>query len=344
MLYFRYGEEDFQIQRDCQQQLNKILTESPNSSNYSFNALELDWPDLSNIINNQSLFQANKVIIINNLLSAKKQTLENGLLKELNEGNLAKQPSLQLLLNEPNLKMKYRAGQTQPILVGIDGRTKPLTKNQQLLFTLLNKTAEQSIYYQKLNGLAAEQFLDQLISEKGGQLTRAAKKTLLELSNYNFWQIYHELNKLINYQASFNQPTAIDETTVSLLINDTSGYIFELIEAISNQKLATAAGLMEKIFNNDESLAISIALLNRQTLQFLEIKAKVEAGQSMLEIERSLGLPKTIAQKLINQALLLKSEKLTQLINNLTRLDWSNKNSRGGSAPLLVLLTIAHAN
>lgn len=344
MFYFRYGEEDFQIQRDCQQQLNKLMAESPDFSSYSFNAVELDWLDLSNTLNNQPLFQTNKILVINNVFSAKNQTLESGLINELTDNLLAKQPSIQLLINESNLKIKYRAGQPQPVLIGLDGRAKPLTKNQQNLFTLLTKKAEQSVYYPKLSGLAAEQFLDQLIQEKEGQLTKKAKQLLLELSNYNFWQISHELNKLINYQVSFGQKTTIDEATITLLINDTSNHVFELIEAISNQKLTKAVGLMEEIFNNNESLATSLALLNRQVLQFLEIKSKIEDKQSPVEIEKTLGLPKIVSQKLINQASLLKSEKLIQLINNLTKLDWSNKNNRGGTASLLVLLTIAHAN
>ena len=343
MLFFRYGEESFQIQRDYKQQLRELDSNTV-ASLQSFNIPETDWLELNNSLNNPSLFQSTKIITLNNLLSGKNSIVENGLINELKkETTIIESPSIYLFINDYNLGMKYLAGKQLPVILGGDGRTKPLNKNEQELFLLLTQKAKLVKYYPKLKGLGAEKFLEQLIKERNIELTPAAKKLLLELTGGNFWQIYHELNKLANYIAGSDHKEVANADDVNLLVNNTTKHLFEFIEAFCNQKLAQTTKLIEEIFNDEDSIATFLALLNRQVLQFLDIKTRLEAGQSLIEIEKSLNLPKSVSQKLINQASKLKRDSLIQLLDNLTKFNWSTKQSHGNEAALFTLLTIAHA-
>ncbi len=342
MFFFRYGEDDFQIKRAIHQQLADFGQSAAEGAIY-LNAADIDGAVLVNAIGNQSLFRQTKIIILDNPFSSKNTLLLDSLYALLEDAE-QKSTAWLLLINETNLKLKYQAGKNRPVLVDIEGRSKPLTKAQEKLFALLTVDAKQQQYYPRLTGLAADNFLETLIKERGGQMTPAAKKLLLELTNYSFWQISHELNKLINYQASINQKTAIDDDLVRLLVNDTSRHLFEFIEAFSRQDLAVAAGLLEEIFASEDDLAISVALLNRQALQFLQIKTQLAAGQTTGSLEKSLGLPLSVSRKLIQQATLIQLTSLQRLVDNLTRFDWSKKRSRGNLAALFALLLINHAN
>jgi len=345
MIFFRYGEDDFQIQRSSRKQLAELGFVSIGSDNVqSFNVTELEWSDLAAALNNQSLFQTTRAVILTNPFSSKNQPIVDGLIGLLTEGLLAKQTTTWLLINEDRLKLKYQAGQYQPALLDLEGRAKPLTKNQHLLYQLLITAPAQYQYFPKLSGAEAEKLLEELAQEKNSQLTLPAKHLLLQLTNYNFWQISHELNKLANYQASIDQKQPIEETAVQLLVNDTASHLFELIEAICSQQLAIATRLLAEVLTDETDLAVTVSLLNRQALQFLQIKAKLESGQTPATIEKSLGLPLSISQKIVRQAANLKMTSLRQLINNLTKFDWSSKRSRGNLLALFALLLINHAN
>ena len=342
MIFFRYGTESFQIQRDYKQQL-KTLDSNIVGNLQSFEVPETNWLELNNVLNNQSLFNSTKVITLNNLFAGKNQAVENGLISELKKGDTLELPSIYLFINDYNLEMKYRGGKYQPAVLDNNKRIKLLNKNQQELFLLLTQKAQLTKYYPKLKGLDREKFLNQLIQEKNVELTPAAKKLLLELTGGDFWQIYHELNKLTNYLAGSDHKKAIDIDDINLLVNNTTKHLFEFIEAFCNQKLSQATKLIEEIFNNEDNIASSLVLLNRQILQFLDIKARLEAGQSPIEIEKSLNLPKSVSQKLINQASILKMDNLLQLLDNLTKFNWSTKRSHGNETALFSLLTIANA-
>jgi len=342
MIFFRYGTESFQIQRDYKQQLKK-LDSNIVASLQSFEVPEIDWLELNNVFNNQSLFNPTKVITLNNLFAGKNLAVENGLINELRGETALELPSTYLFINDCNLEMKYRAGKYQPAISGSDKRIKPLNKNQQELFLLLTQKAQLTKYYPKLKGLDMEKFLDQLIQEKNVELTPAAKKLLLELTGGDFWQIYHELNKLTNYLAGSDHKKAIDIDDINLLVNNTTKHLFEFIEAFCNQKLTQATKLIEEFFNNEDNIASGLALLNRQILQFLDIKTRLEAGKPLIEIEKSLNLPKSVSQKLINQASKLRTNNLLQLLDNLTKFNWSTKRGHGNEMALFSLLTIAHA-
>lgn len=342
MFFFRYGEDDFQIKRAIRQQLADF-GQSAAEEAIHLSAAEIDSVALFNAIGNQSLFQQTKIIVLDNPFSSKNTGLLDGL-SALLDNQEQKSTAWLLLINETNLRLKYQAGKNRPALIDIEGRSKPLTKAQEKLFILLTTDARQQQYYPRLTGLAAENFLETLVKERGGQIAPSAKKLLLELTNYNFWQISHELNKIVNYQASINQKMAIDDDLVRLLVNDTSRHLFEFIEAFSRQDLSAAAGLLEEIFANEDDLAISVALLNRQALQFLQIKTQLATGQATTSLEKSLGLPLSVSRKLIQQATLIQMASLQRLVDNLTKFDWSKKRSRGNLAALFALLLINHAN
>lgn len=344
MLFFRYGEDDFPIQRDCRRQLADLGLTSGATIIY-LNAAEIDGLALLTALDNQSLFQQAKIIVLANPFSTKNQSVLEALSNLLTgDNNPVEQPATWLLINESNIKLKYSSGKNQPVLLDLEGRTKPLTKIQQKVYSLLITTSEQQKYYAKLNGSAADKLLDELIKESGSQLTTSAKKLLLQLTNYNFWQISHELNKLTNYQSSVDQKQPIDDDLIHLLVNDTSSHLFEFIEAVNDQKIMVASRLLEEIFADEADLAISLALLNRQALQFLQVKAQLESGQNQTIIEKSLGLPPMVGQKIIGQARSLKLDSLKQLVENLTKFDWANKRSRGNLSTLFILLLISHTN
>ncbi|HNW55907.1 MAG TPA: hypothetical protein PKN62_02415, partial [bacterium] len=291
MLSFYYGEDDFQIYKASLKQLND------QAALLRFNSTEADWVNISAELNSSSLFQSAKIIIINNPFSAKKPEILNGLVGLLE--NQSTQPSANdLIITEDRLKIKIQAGKKQPVILDIEGRGKPLTKIQSRLFELLNQ-ADQVKYFPKLSGAEAEKLLNTLAKEKDCQIEPLAGRLLLNLTAYNFWQISHELNKLANYHSQNNPQKAIGEREINLLVNDTSNHLFELIEAISNQNLAATTRLLEEVIGDETDLIISTNLLVRQTLQFLKIKAQLEAGDQPIVIEKTLGLPITVSRRLV---------------------------------------------
>lgn len=337
MLYFYYGEDDFQINTASLKQL------SVQAALLRFNAAEADWLKITTELNSTSLFESAKAIILANPFSAKNPTILNGLIGFLEDSAFTQPTATTLIVIEERLKLKFQAGKKQPVILDIEGRGKPLTKIQTKLFELLTAN-NQSKYFPKLTGVEAERLLNSLAKEKNCQIEPTAGRLLLNLTNYNFWQVSHELNKLANYTSQNNPHKAIGEAEVRLLVNDTSNHLFELIEAISNQNLAATTRLLEEVITDETELIISVNLLVRQTLQFLKIKARLEAGDQSTVIEKTLGLPLTVSRRLVEQASYLKLATLEKLIDNLTKFDWSSKRSRGNLLALLALLLITHTN
>lgn len=337
MLYFYYGEDDFQINTASLKQI------SAQAALLRFNAAEADWLKIIAELNSTSLFATAKVIILNNPFSAKNPAILNGLISLLTETTFSSLNTTTLIITEERLKLKFQAGKKQPVILDLEGRGKPLTKIQTKLFELLTAT-NQSKYFPKLTGAEAERLLNSLAKEKNCQIESGAGRLLLNLTAYNFWQVSHELNKLANYTSQNSPQKAIGEPEVRLLVNDTSNHLFELIEAISNQNLAATTRLLEEVITDETELIISVNLLVRQTLQFLKIKARLEAGDPPVIIEKTLGLPLTVSKRLVEQAGYLKLATLEKLLDNLTKFDWSSKRSRGNLLALFALLLITHTN
>jgi len=267
-------------------------------------------------INTGSLFVKKRLVVIENIFKNKKTKIFSELVDYLK---------------------KFSAGEDN-IIIFIDeeasGKNKVLKVDAKKLFTFLNKQK----YVQEfplLSNIQLLSFIKKELSSYQKEMGASAAASLINLANGDLWIIASELKKLAFYSSA----KIITEADVKeLCVGAVNEDIFALTDALSAKNRTLALRLLEEQYAAGLSDEYLIAMLIRQFKILLQIRTGLDNNLSQPEMTSQLKLHPYVIKKGLFQAKNFTTENLKNYLNQLIRLDFSNKNGLSQIKTELILL------
>lgn len=296
MLIFLYGIDTYR----SRQKLNEIIDHykkiRKNGLNLEcLNANQLSFQDFIDKIQQTSLFQEKKLIILSNLFSNTelKKTLLEKEKKEKFLDKLTKSEDIILFYEEDEVSEK------EPFFIFL----KKQAKCQEFkLFNeqnLKNWAKKEFIYYQtEIN----PKVLDQLINFIGNDL----------------WQFSNEIKKLVNYKKG----KKIEIEDIKLLIRPKiETNIFKTIEAIAIKDKKSALNLLHKHLTRGDDPLYLLSMINFQFRNLLIIKDLIEKNIPFYSLAKESRLHPYVVKKSHEQAQKFTFKKLREIYQKIFQID-----------------------
>jgi DNA polymerase-3 subunit delta len=251
--------------------------------------------------------------------------------------NIFKNKKTKIFAELADYLKKFSAGEDN-IVIFIDEelntKDKPLKADAKKLFAFLSKQK----FVQEFNTLSNLQllsFIKKETSTYGKEMSAAAATLLINLSAGELWTIASEIKKLSFYGAN----KIISENDVKeLCAGAVSEDIFALTDALSAKNKALALKLLEEQYAAGLSEEYLIAMLIRQFKILLQIRSALDNNLGQTEMASQLKLHPFVLKKGTSQAKNFSPESLKNCLNELVRLDFSNKTGRSQIKTELMLL------
>lgn len=318
MIIFLYGADTFRSHRMLQEMKNKFIKDIDHESN-SLNVLDGQITTLKEIgekINTGSLFVKKRLIVIENIFKNKKTKLFPELTDYLKKFS-ASEDNIIIFIDEE-----------------LNSKDRPLKIDAKKLFAFLSKQK----YTQEFKSLSSIQLLSFIKKEAGvyqKEMSAGAASLLINLSSSDLWIIASEIKKLSFYSNN----KIITEADVKELCSGTvNENIFALTDALSAKNKSQALILLEEQYSAGLSEEYLIAMLIRQFKILLQIRSALDNNFSQTEMTNQLKLHPFIIRKGLSQARNFSTENIKNYLNQLIRLDFSNKNGRSQIKTELMLL------
>ncbi len=318
MIIFLYGADTFRSHRMLQEMKNKFIKDVDPGSN-SLSALDGATTGLKEIgekINTGSLFVKKRLVVIENVFKNKKTKVFAELADYLKKFSTGEDNIVIFIDEELNTK------------------DKPLKVDAKKLFAFLSKQKFVQ-EFKTLSNLQLLNFIKKETNVYGKEMSAAAASLLINLTSGDLWSIASEIKKLSFYSAN----KIINENDVKELCAGTVNEdIFALTDALSAKNKALALKLIEEQYAAGLSDEYLIAMLVRQFKILLQIKSALDNNLSQGEMTSQLKLHPFIIKKGMFQAKNFSLESLKNYLNELVRLDFSNKTGRSQIKTELMLL------
>lgn len=309
MIIFLYGPDTFRAHRWLQDMKKKFqLDVDPDANSLSWiDGQTATLKEISEQVGTGSLFVKKRLIIVENIFKNKKEKIFTELMGYLKK--FIRQDDNILIFKDEELEAK----------------TSILKSEAKKLFTFLS----QQKYSQEFKTLSSAQTLSWLKKESANyqkEISAAAATLLLNLSGGDLWLLAQEIKKLAFYSAG----PLIGEAEVRELSAPTYNEdIFALTDALSAKNKIQAMRLLEEQYAAGLSDEYLLAMLIRQFKILLQIRVALEANWKQTEIPAKLKLHPYVAKKGALQAKNFSASDLKKYLDQLIKLDFSNK--KGGA-------------
>ncbi|MFA5023676.1 MAG: DNA polymerase III subunit delta [Patescibacteria group bacterium] len=318
MIIFLYGPDTFRSRRLLQEMKKKFIKDVDPDA-HSLNVIDGETATLKEInekINTGSLFVKKRLVVIENIFKNKKEKT----------------------FTELTDYLKKFAGDEDNIIIFIDeeleGKEKSLKADAKKLFTFLSKQK----YSQEFRLLTNAQLLTWLKKEAaryGQDIIASAASLLINLTNGDLWLMSQEIKKLSFHTAN---KIIIDSDVKEMTKGAFNEDIFALTDALSAKNKPQALRLLEEQYAAGLSDEYLIAMLIRQFKILLQIRAALDLNMSPLEMPGKLKLHPYVAKKGALQAKNFSSLILKKYLDQLIKLDFSNKTGATNIKTELILL------
>ncbi|MEI6529587.1 MAG: DNA polymerase III subunit delta [Candidatus Falkowbacteria bacterium] len=318
MIIFLHGADSFRSHRMLLEMKKKFISDTDHDSN-SLSLLDGQATTLKEIgekINTGSLFVKKRMVIIENIFKNKKTKIFTELADYL----------------------KKFSDSEDNIIIFIDeevgGKNKVLKVDAKKLFTFLNKQK----YVQEfppLSNIQLLSFIKKEASTYNKEMAANAAASLINLANGDLWIMSSEIKKL-----SFHTSAKIisDSDVQELCAGAINDNIFALTDALSAKNKNLALKLLEEQYAAGLSDEYLIAMLIRQFKILLQIRTAIDSNLSQTEMASQLKLHPFVVKKGLFQAKNFSATNLKNYLNQLIRLDFSNKNGLSQIKTELMLL------
>ena len=318
MIIFLYGADTFRSHRLLQEMKNKFIKDVDHESN-SLNVLDgqtTTFKEIGEKINTGSLFVKKRLVVIENIFKNKKTKIFTELAEYLKKFSTSEDNIIIFIDEELNSK------------------DKPLKVDAKKLFTFLSKQK----YVQEFTPLSNIQLLSFIKKETNSyqkEMSSMAASILINLSGADLWVIASEIKKLSFYSL---EKMITEKDVKELCVGTVSDDIFALTDALSTKNKALALKLLEEQYASGLSEEYLIAMFIRQFKILLQIRSGLDNNLSQTEITSKLKLHPFVIKKGLSQARNFSLDNLKNYLNQLIRLDFSNKIGRSQIKTELMLL------
>ena len=318
MIIFLYGADTFRSHRLLQEMKNKFIKDTDNDAS-SLSVLDGQTTTLKEVgekINTGSLFVKKRMVIITNIFKNKKTKIFVELTDYLKKFS-ASEDSIIIFHDEE-----------------LGGRDKALKVDAKKLFAFLSKQKYVQ-EFQTLSNLQLLSFIKKEAALYDKEVGAGAANLLINFTSGDLWVIASEVKKLSFYA----QYKIISESDVKELCSSSVNEdIFALTDALSARNKPLALRLLEEQYAAGLGDEYLIAMLIRQFKILLQIRSAIDSNLSPTETANKLKLHPYVIKKGLLQAKNFSADSLKNCLNQLIKLDFSNKNGLSQIKTELMLL------
>lgn len=327
MIIFLYGEDTFRSRQKLKQLKEKFFRDV-DLTRSSFTVLDGETATMEKInerLSPISLFSKKRMVVIDNIFSAKDQALAEKLLEFL----------------------KQREGGMENIVIFWDSITEEekLPKAKKELFNFLRQQ-KYAQHFKPLSNTEATAWTKEQVEARGGKISHQATQELTSLVGSDLWQINNEIDKLLAYRegreekiVAGGEPITIEFEDVKKLVRGSfDENIFALTDAISNNNKALAAKLFEEQVEAGLTDGYLLTMIIRQFRILLQIKEALDQGNTSRKITNLLKLHPFVVQKGITQARNFTIPVLRRIMSQLIEVDLAMKTGKGEVKTMLNVL------
>ena len=274
-----------------------------NSSDYRFFYLDnIDLNQLTTEVVSYDMFQQNKCIVLKKIESDEKNI------------NIAKIDSIISDSVNPN----------NSILIDWDGKL-----NKDIQKTYIFKNFEKKIFNNPVNKNEEIKWILSLANSYDLDLDYNAAKYLSDINDWDSLSIFNEIKKL---SVIFNS----DRENNNLGVNDIKNHIssprhrykiFALVDDLIMLREQKALFQLKEFVASGAGFSYLISMIARQIRIIASAKSRIEEGQNMTEINKSLGLPSYVFNLTIQLAKQMSFDRIKNLSDILLEHDLEFKTS-----------------
>ncbi|MDP3093822.1 MAG: DNA polymerase III subunit delta [bacterium] len=188
------------------------------------------------------------------------------------------------------------------------------------LFSFLTKTAKFQ-EFKLLDGQSLKQWLKKEAEKLGAEISSSAIEKLVVYFSNDSWRLSNELKKL----ASFKKGKKIEPEDVELLATpEVAANIFKTIDAVATQDRRKALELTGQHFDEGDSPAYLLAMINYQFRNLLIVKDLLEKGKPL----RNSGLNDFVARKCYFLAQKFAFSRLKKIYSKILEIDLKIKTGK----------------
>jgi DNA polymerase-3 subunit delta len=301
MIIFLYGPDTFRSNQKLKEIVDNYKTKHKSGLNLRF----FDWSvsvldDLKNILSSVSMFDEKKLIIVKNACLAAKVDQEK-LIEALEDKKVLQDESV--------------------IVVFFEGG-KP---EKSELSNWLKKKVKMAECFENLQDAKLANWVKKEIQNSGGSISAEAIEKLINFVGPDLWQMYNEVNKLINFKVD----KIITEKDIDLLVK--SKYdpnIFATIDALAAKNKNLAYKLMHEHLDQGENEIYILTMFIYQFRNLLQIKNLIDLGLPSDGLAKKTGLHPFVIKKSWSQMRNFSQDVLRKIYERLLKLDIAIKRGK----------------
>lgn len=282
---------------------NDFINKYGNSSDYRFFYIDnIDISQLSSEVVSYDMFQQNKCIVIKKMESDEKNV------------NFAKIDSIIANSVNPN----------NSILIDWDGKL-----NKDIQKSFIYKNFEKKIFNNPVNKNEEIKWIQSLAASNDLNLDYNASKYLSDINDWDSLGISNEIKKLSVIFKS-------DQQNNNLGVNDIKHHIssprhrykiFALVDDLIMFREQKALFQLNEFVASGSGFSYLVSMIARQIRIIASAKSRIDEGQNMTEINKSLGLPSYVFNLTIQLAKQISFDRIKKLSDILLEHDLKFKTS-----------------
>ncbi len=295
MIFFYYGEDSFRAHQKIKA-IEQKFQEKIDKNAHNIQTLDAEFisaDDFWQAIRSMGFLADKKLVIIKNIFSNRKlKDWQDELIKYLSE---------QKDSPEENYLVFWQSGK-------VDSRLK--------LFKALKKFKFVEEFV-KLKPLEVKKWIERQVANNNKTISPQAIDILLSYVGNDLWQLYQEINKLLNYC----DKNITDKEVKELVQAKIDENIFDLIDALGNKDKALALKLIEEQINSGVNSQYILTMIIRQYRILIKAKSLEEQIKYPGALAQALKIPGLVAEKAMAQTKMYNLAQLKKIYQQLLILD-----------------------
>ncbi len=306
MIILLYGPDTYSSRQKLQEIINsyKKIHKSGLSLIY-FDAVNLKFEEFKDALQQTSMFDEKKMIVLSNSFSNK------DFKEELLE-------SLSFFLDTKDIILLYEENK--------------ILERDKLLKTLKKQAKVQE--FQFLEGAKLRAWIKQEFAKLKAEISPEALDKIIDFAGNDLWQISNEVKKL----AAFKKGKRINVEDVELLVKPKiESDIFKTIDAIAAKNKKQALLLIHEHLEKGDNPVYLLSMINFQFRNLLMVKELIEKQMPYYAISKATKLHPFVVRKSYQQAARFSFAELKKIYQQLFEADLAIKTGKIGSETALDL-------
>lgn len=317
-LYYFYGEETYLL-RKYLQSIKKILKDE-NISIIEYDKDTYDDNKFYDNLNEQSLMGTKKLIILDNLKFTNRN-FKFGIIKSMIDSI---DDNFIIFIDyetENKYSSKYVFRKIEDIDDLMEVRDIDIKKKDktQYLLNVIN-TYGRLVDFKKLDNAEVKKYVNSYLKKQNKIMDNFNISLFLELTGLSLSTVFNELDKLINYVGNKEkiEKTDIDDVVTKIHTEE----VYKFIDAINQNNKSLAVSLYSDLMIKNVSYRMIFYLIKDNYVNLLNIKNKIQNGESAVNISKDTKLPEWRVNKYMSIVNNMEEDFIIDKLNKINNIDY----------------------